>query len=35
MDWNSPYITELVERGLAEDVGTGDATVAATIRQMP
>jgi nicotinate-nucleotide pyrophosphorylase (carboxylating) len=31
MDWNSPYITELVERGLAEDVGTGDATVAATI----
>jgi nicotinate-nucleotide pyrophosphorylase (carboxylating) len=31
MDWDSTYITELVERALAEDVGTGDATVAATI----
>lgn len=31
MDWNSAYITELIERALAEDVGTGDATVAATI----
>jgi nicotinate-nucleotide pyrophosphorylase (carboxylating) len=31
MDWNSAYITELVERALAEDIGTGDATVAATI----
>lgn len=31
MDWNSTYITELIERALAEDVGTGDATVAATI----
>ena len=31
MDWNSAYIAELVERALAEDIGTGDATVAATI----
>lgn len=31
MDWNSAYITELIERALAEDVGTGDVTVAATI----
>jgi nicotinate-nucleotide pyrophosphorylase (carboxylating) len=31
MDWNSAYITELIERALAEDAGAGDATVAATI----
>jgi len=31
MDWNSIYIAELIARTLAEDVGTGDATVAATI----
>ena len=31
MDWDSAYITELIERALAEDAGTGDATVAATI----
>jgi len=31
MDWNSIYIAELVERALAEDIGTGDASVAATI----
>lgn len=31
MDWNSAYITDLIARALAEDVGTGDATVAATI----
>lgn len=31
MDWNSAYITELIAQALAEDVGTGDVTVAATI----
>jgi nicotinate-nucleotide pyrophosphorylase (carboxylating) len=31
MDWTSTYIAELIERALAEDVGAGDATVAATI----
>ena len=31
MDWNSPYVSELVQRALAEDVGSGDATVLATI----
>lgn len=31
MDWNSPYITDLITRALAEDVGSGDVTVAATI----
>ena len=31
MDWKSPYIAELLERALAEDIGPGDATVAATI----
>ncbi len=31
MDWNSAEITGLVERALAEDVGAGDVTVAATI----
>jgi nicotinate-nucleotide pyrophosphorylase (carboxylating) len=31
MDWESGEIAELVGRALAEDVGTGDVTVAATI----
>ncbi len=31
MDWDSNYIAEVIERGLAEDVGAGDVTVAATI----
>jgi nicotinate-nucleotide pyrophosphorylase (carboxylating) len=31
VDWNSGYITGLVERALAEDVGAGDVTVSATI----
>lgn len=31
MNWNSPYITALIDQALAEDVGPGDATVAATI----
>lgn len=31
MNWNSPYITTLIDQALAEDVGPGDATVAATI----
>ncbi|HKI11928.1 MAG TPA: carboxylating nicotinate-nucleotide diphosphorylase [Candidatus Acidoferrum sp.] len=31
MDWTSTYIAELIERALAEDIGAGDATVAATI----
>jgi nicotinate-nucleotide pyrophosphorylase (carboxylating) len=31
MNWDSTYIAELIERALAEDVGAGDATVAATI----
>jgi nicotinate-nucleotide pyrophosphorylase (carboxylating) len=31
MDWESVAIAELVVRALAEDVGTGDVTVAATI----
>ncbi len=31
MDWDVEYIGELIERALAEDVGAGDATVAATI----
>ena len=31
MDWNSPYIADLVRRALDEDIGTGDATTAATI----
>jgi nicotinate-nucleotide pyrophosphorylase (carboxylating) len=31
MDWNSQYVSELVQRALAEDVGSGDATVLATI----
>jgi nicotinate-nucleotide pyrophosphorylase (carboxylating) len=35
MDWNSAYIRELIERALAEDVGGGDLTVAATIPAGP
>ncbi len=31
MDWNSPYIAERIAQALAEDVGAGDVTVAATI----
>jgi len=31
MDWNSETITGLIERALAEDVGAGDVTVAATL----
>ncbi len=31
MDWNSTDISGLIERDLAEDVGAGDVTVAATI----
>lgn len=31
MQWNSEYVSELVQRALAEDVGSGDATVLATI----
>ncbi len=31
MDWNSDYIAELIERALAEDIGAGDVTVAATV----
>jgi nicotinate-nucleotide pyrophosphorylase (carboxylating) len=31
MDWNSPEIAGLITRALAEDVGAGDVTVAATI----
>ena len=31
MQWNSEYVSDLVQRALAEDVGSGDATVLATI----
>src|SRR6476646_548288 len=31
MNWSSEYVSELVQRALAEDVGSGDATVLATI----
>jgi len=31
MDWNSPYMDELVRRALEEDIGTGDATTAAVV----
>jgi nicotinate-nucleotide pyrophosphorylase (carboxylating) len=31
MDWNAPYIDDLVRRTLDEDIGSGDATTAATI----
>src|SRR5260370_3564110 len=31
MDWNAPYIDDLVRRALEEDIGTGDATAAAVV----
>jgi nicotinate-nucleotide pyrophosphorylase (carboxylating) len=31
MDWNSPYIQKLIAAALEEEVGSGDASVAATI----
>jgi nicotinate-nucleotide pyrophosphorylase (carboxylating) len=31
MDWNSPYIADLVRRALDEDIGAGDATSAAVV----
>jgi nicotinate-nucleotide pyrophosphorylase (carboxylating) len=31
MDWNSEYIVDLVRRALEEDIGSGDATTAATV----
>src|SRR5438132_11004881 len=31
MNWDSQYVSDLVQRALAEDVGSGDATVLATI----
>src|SRR5882672_11051669 len=31
MNWETEYVSELVRRALAEDVGSGDATVLATI----
>jgi nicotinate-nucleotide pyrophosphorylase (carboxylating) len=31
MDWNSHYVDDLVRRVLEEDIGSGDATTAATI----
>src|SRR5262249_4716721 len=31
MNWSSEYVSELVQRALAEDVGSGDASVLATI----
>jgi nicotinate-nucleotide pyrophosphorylase (carboxylating) len=31
MDWNSKYISEMVQRALEEDVGPGDVTAEATI----
>jgi nicotinate-nucleotide pyrophosphorylase (carboxylating) len=31
MDWNAPYIDDLVRRALDEDIGAGDATTAAAI----
>lgn len=31
MNWNTEYVSELVQRALAEDIGSGDATVLATI----
>ncbi len=34
MNWNSEYIEQLVAGALREDVGAGDATVAATIPEM-
>src|SRR5205809_4894559 len=31
MDWNTPYIANLVRRSLEEDIGTGDATTEAVV----
>jgi nicotinate-nucleotide pyrophosphorylase (carboxylating) len=31
MDWDSEYVTKRIEMALAEDIGTGDVTVAAAI----
>src|SRR5258708_31903625 len=31
MDWNSPFIADLVRRALEEDVGAGDATTSAVV----
>jgi nicotinate-nucleotide pyrophosphorylase (carboxylating) len=31
MDWNSPYMDELVRLALEEDIGTGDASTAAVV----
>jgi nicotinate-nucleotide pyrophosphorylase (carboxylating) len=31
MDWNSPYINELLKRALEEDIGPGDATTTAVV----
>jgi len=31
MDWNSPYIDELLKQALEEDIGVGDATTAAVV----
>jgi nicotinate-nucleotide pyrophosphorylase (carboxylating) len=31
MNWDSSYISDLIERALAEDIGPGDVTVEATI----
>jgi nicotinate-nucleotide pyrophosphorylase (carboxylating) len=31
MDWNAPYIDDLVRRALDEDIGVGDATTAAVV----
>jgi nicotinate-nucleotide pyrophosphorylase (carboxylating) len=31
MDWNSPYVDELLKRALEEDLGSGDATTTAVV----
>src|SRR5712664_3368477 len=31
MDWNSPYLDDVVRRALEEDIGMGDATTAAAV----
>jgi nicotinate-nucleotide pyrophosphorylase (carboxylating) len=31
VDWNSPYIDDLIRRALQEDIGAGDATTAAVV----
>jgi len=33
MDWNSPYIDDLLNRAIDEDLGSGDATTAAVVPQ--